>query len=50
MMVKQTYVMCSQLKGIEFMLDNAQMNQAMLTSLKGVNSVMGKLNADMNPQ
>ena len=26
------------------------MNQAMLSSLKGVNGVMSKLNADMNPQ
>ena len=49
MMIKRTYIMCSQLKAIEFQLDSAQMNQAMLSSLKGVNGVMSKLNADMNP-
>ena len=50
LMIKQTYIMCSQLKAIEFQLDSAQMNQAMLSSLKGVNGVMQKLNGSMNPQ
>ena len=49
-MIKQTYIMCSQLKAIEFQLDSAQMNQAMLSSLQGVNGVMSRLNADMNPK
>ena len=49
LMIKQTYIMCSQLKAIEFMLDSAQMNSAMLSSLKGVNGVMQKLNGSMNP-
>ena len=49
-MVKRTYIMCSQLKAIEFQLDSAQMNQAMLSSLKGVNGIMSKLNESMNLQ
>ncbi len=50
LMIKQTYIMCSQLKAIEFQLDSAQMNSAMLSSLKGVNGIMTKLNASMNLQ
>ena len=44
------YTMAGQLKGIEQQLAMAQINQTMLDSLKGVNSVMSKVNANMNPQ
>ena len=42
--------MASQLKAIEQQLATAQINATMLDSLKGVNSVMSKVNANMNPQ
>ena len=35
---------------IETQLGAAQMNAQMMESLKGVNDVMGKVNASMNPQ
>ena len=44
------YTMASQLKAIEQQLATAQINATMLDSLKGVNSVMSKVNANMNPQ
>lgn len=44
------YTMASQLKAIEQQLATAQINATMLDSLKGVNSVMNKVNAGMNPQ
>ena len=44
------YTMSSQLNAIQQQLSSAQMNATMLNSLKGVNDVMGRVNAEMNPQ
>ena len=48
--INMFYTMASQLKAIEQQLATAQINATMLDSLKGVNSVMSKVNANMNPQ
>ena len=44
------YTMAGQLKAIENQLATAQINATMVESLKGVNKVMGSVNANMNPQ
>ena len=43
------YTMGSQLKAIEQQLAFAQVNATMVESLKGVNKVMSKVNANMSP-
>ena len=48
--VKMYYTMASQMRVIETQLGAAQMNAQMMESLKGVNDVMSKVNASMNPQ
>ena len=50
MQVNMFYTMAGQLKAIENQLATAQINATMLDSLKGVNKVMGSVNANMNPQ
>ena len=47
--VKMYYTMASQMRVIETQLGAAQMNAQMMESLKGVNDVMSKVNASMNP-
>ena len=44
------YTMASQMKTVEAQLSAAQMNANMMDNLKGVNSIMTKVNASMNPQ
>ena len=44
------YTMASQMRVIENMLGQAQMNATMVDSLQGINSVMANVNAQMNPQ
>ena len=48
--VNMYYQMGSQLKVIENTLATAQINATMLSSLQGVNKVMSRVNAEMNPQ
>ena len=43
------YTMGSQLTAIEQQLNFAQLNATMVDSLKGINSVMSKVNASMSP-
>ena len=47
--VNMYYTMASQMKTIVTMLGAAQMNAQMMESLKGVNTVMSQVNAQMNP-
>ena len=47
--VNMFYTMAGQLKAIENQLATAQINATMVDSLKGVNKVMGSVNANMNP-
>jgi charged multivesicular body protein 2A len=46
--VAQYYVMSSQLKAISMKLSTAEINQSMVDALKGVNTVMEKVNASMD--
>ena len=46
--VNQYYTMISQLKSIEMQLSTATINQSMVDALKGANTVMSQVNADMD--
>ena len=46
--VNQYYTMISQLKSIQIQLSTATINQSMVDALKGANTVMSQVNADMD--
>lgn len=46
--MSQYYLMCSQLKAISMKLSTAEINQSMVDALKGVNTVMSKVNESMD--
>ena len=46
--MNQYYTMASQLKAISMRLATAEINQSMVDALKGVNSVMEKVNDNMD--
>ena len=46
--ISQYYIMTSQLKAISMKLSTAEINSSMVDALKGVNTVMEKVNASMD--